>query len=380
MKKEIYITALHLAHGGVEMAIALMSNAFIKKGYPVTILSLYDLGEPAYAISPDVKIEYLTDVKPNKEEFYEAIKSKNPLKILKEGLYSLKVLRLKKTELIKRIKKIKDGIIISTRNEHSVLISKYCDESVLKIAQLHHDHCFDSRLLSDIKDRYQNIDYFTLLTDSLTAEIKDLIKDTNNRTKCVTMENFLPECELNVDLTAKEKTVVAVGRLHEVKGFDRLLKIWQDVSKAHPDWKLIIVGGGEEKQNLCDLAKSLSLDKTVEFTGALDHDKVLEVMKKASLYAMTSYSEGFPFVIIEAMSCGLPAVAFDVRVGPRAIINDDINGILVEDDNHEAFKNALCELMHNENKRLEFSKNALVRAKDYGEEKIMEKWLSVLEA
>ena len=106
MKKEIYITALHLAHGGVEMAISLMSNAFIKKGYSVTILSLYQLGEPAYPISPRVKIEYLTDVKPNKKEFKEAIKSKNPFRILKEGFYAVKVLRLKKNALVKRIKEI----------------------------------------------------------------------------------------------------------------------------------------------------------------------------------------------------------------------------------------------------------------------------------
>ena len=380
MKKEIYITALHLAHGGVEMAISLMSNAFVKKGYPVTILSLYNLGQPAYPLLPEVKIEYLTRVKPNKEEFSAAIKSKNPFKILKEGLYSIKVLRLKKTELIKRIKQIKDGIIISTRNKHSVLLSKYVGDNVLKVAQLHHDHCFDKNLLSDIKNRYQNIDYFTLLTDGLTEEIKNLIKGTNARTKCVTMANFLEECEQNVDFEKKEKTVVAVGRLHEVKGFDRLLEIWQETVKIHPDWKLTIVGDGDEKQKLYNKAETLGIKGSVTFTGALDHDKVLDVMKKSSIYAMTSYSEGFGFVLIEAMSCGLPAVAFDVRVGPRAIINDGINGTLVEDNDKKAFVGTLCKLMESDKMCRDFGESAVVRAKDYSEEKIMEKWLSILEA
>ena len=379
MKKEIYITALHLAHGGVEMAISLMSNAFIKKGYSVTILSLYHLGAPAYPISPQVKIEYLTDVKPNKKEFKEAIKSKNPFRILKEGFYAVKVLRLKKTALVKRIKEIREGIIISTRNEHSVLLSKFGRDGVLKIAQLHHDHGFEQKLLADIKKRYGRIDTFTLLTDQLTTEVQKLLEGTGSRTRCITMENFLEECEFPIDFEKKEKTVVAVGRLHPVKGFDRLLEIWKGSSKDHPDWKLVIIGDGDEKQKLFGLADSLGIRDSVVFTGALPHDKVMEVMQRSSLYAMTSYSEGFGFVLIEAMACGLPPVAFDVRVGPRAIIQDGLNGKLIEDDATASYVKALNELMDREDLRLEFSRNAVLRAKDFSEETVMQKWIAVLE-
>ena len=379
MDKHIYITALHLSHGGIEMAISLMSNAFIKKGYSVTILSTYKLGEPAYEILPQVEIKYLTDVKPNKEEFLAAIKSKNPFKILKEGLYSLKVLRLKKSALVKEFKAIKKGIIISTRNEHSVLLSEYGNEDVLKIAQLHHDHRFDEKLLNDIRKGYTNIDYFTLLTDTLTEEIKREFKGRNNHTRCVTLENFLENTELNVDISQKEKTVIAVGRLHTVKGFERLLKIWKSIVQSYPEWKLCIVGDGEEKQNLLDLAKQYDIEGSVVFTGALSHDDVLEQMKKASVYAMTSYSEGFPFVLIEAMSCGLPVVAFDVRVGPRAIVENEKSGILVKDDDNEAFAQAVGKLFSDAEKRVEYSKNSIDRAKCFSEEKIMEKWLALFE-
>ncbi len=380
MKKEIYITALHLAHGGVEMAISLMSNAFVRRGYSVTILSLYDLGEPAYSISTDVNIEYLTDVRPNREEFASAIRSKNPIKILKEGLYALKVLRLKKTALVKRIKAIDDGIIISTRNEHSVLLSKYGNEKVKKIAQLHHDHCFDGRLLSDIKERYKRIDYFALLTDRLTGEVEKMMEGVNTHTRCITIENFLDRCECSVDLEKKEKQIVAVGRLHTVKGFDRLLRIWKETSHTHPDWQLVIVGDGDERQRLHELAQDLGIGGSVTFTGALEHEKAMAVMLESSAYVMTSHSEGFPFVLIEAMSCGLPVVSFDVRVGPAAIVNDKINGLLVEDNDHDAFSASLCRLMDNEALRLEYAKNALERAKDFTEEKIVQKWMSVFES
>ena len=377
MDKKIYITALHLSHGGVEMAISLMSNAFVKKGYKVTILSTYNLGKPAYNISPEVNIEYLTEVRPNKTEFLNALKKKNPFVLLKEGLYSLKVLRLKKSSLIKRIKQINDGIIISTRNEHSVLLSKYGNPNTLKIAQLHHDHCFDKNLLSDISKRYHNIDYFTLLTDVLTSEVNQLLNGTNKRTRCVTMENFLEDCQFNVDLDKKDKTIIAVGRLHTVKGFDRLLSIWKNVSKKHPDWRLCIIGDGEEKQALTELADKLEVTDSVSFTGALSHDDVISTMKKASIYAMTSHSEGFPFVLIEAMSCGLPAIAFDVRVGPRAIIENNKNGILVEDNNIEQFSNELCKMIEDSDIRFSYSKNALERATDFSEEKIIKKWICI---
>ncbi len=359
------------------MAISLISNAFVKKGYNVTVLSLYDLGVPAYNISQNVKIEYLTDVKPNKKEFINALKSLNPFAVLKQGLYALKVLRLKKTALINRIKQIDDGIIISTRNEHSVLLSKYGNENVLKIAQLHHDHCFEKKLLGDIKARYNNIDYFTLLTNTLTEEVSTMLKETNEHTRCVTMENFLDSLYSDIDIDNKEKNIVAVGRLHPVKGFERLLASWKYVAKKHPDWKLTIIGDGEENQTLTELADKFEISNSVIFTGALPHDDVISTMKKASIYAMTSYSEGFPFVLIEAMSCGLPAVAFDVRVGPKAIINDNENGILIENGNIKDFALALCKLIEDRELRLSYSQKALERATDFTEEKIVKKWISL---
>lgn len=377
MNNKIYITALHLAHGGVEMAISLLSSAFVKQGYEVTILSLYQLGEPAYSIPSEVKIEYLTDLKPNKEEFYEAIKSKNPIRILKEGLYSVKVLRKKKTALIARIREIENGTIVSTRNEHSVILSRYGKKNVRKIAQLHHDHLFDPKLIRDFQNHYQNIDVFTLLTDELTAEVKEMIKGKNEKMLPITVPNFIPQNPIPVPLEEKEKIVVAVGRLSPEKGFMRLLAIWKEVSKIHSDWLLHLVGDGAEKEALMNFAKENGLDSVI-FTGTLPHEKVTETMQKASIYAMTSHSEGFGFVLIEALAASLPAVAFDVRVGPRAILEHNKNGILVPDGENASFVKALCDLMEDNEKRTRFSEEAFRRADDFTEEKIIQIWRSVL--
>lgn len=378
MNKKIYITALHLMHGGIEMAISNLSNAFANRGFDVTILSVYNLGEPAYRLNEKVKIEYLTDTHPNKAEFLAAVRSKNPIKILKEAFYAVKVLRLKNSCIKNAFEKIKDGIIISTRNEHSVLLSKYGNKGVLKIAQLHHDHCFKKSLLNDIRSNYHNIDHFVLLTDTLTAEAAELMKNGNNhRTNCVTIENFL-NSELQYSDCVRSKTVVAVGRMHPVKAFDRLLKVWAEVAKKHPDWCLKLIGGGDELDNLKALSKELGTDSSVIFTGPLDHDKVIEEMNSASVFAMTSLSEGFPFVLIEALSCGLPIVAFDVRVGPRAIINDGVNGFLVKDEEYSEFAQKLCSLIEDGSKLTDFSKNALSRAADFSEETILNKWMKII--
>ena len=84
-------------------------------------------------------------------------------------------------------------------------------------------------------------------------------------------------------------------------------------------------------------------------------------------------------MLIEAMSCGLPVVAFDVRVGPRAIIRDGVDGVLVKDHDEAAFCKALSTLMDNEEQRVQYSQKALERAEDFSEEKIVSKWMALFE-
>lgn len=379
MKEKIYITALHLNHGGVEMAISLLSNALIKRGYDITILSIYNMGTPAYKLDPAVKIIYLTDVKPNQEAFYKAWNDKAFGKMLKEGLYALKVLYLKKNSMKKMIKSINEGVIISTRNEHSVLLSKYGNKNVFKIAQLHHDHAFIKKYLCDFKKNYRNIDYFVLLTEGLKNEVEEIMKGHNEKTRCIAIPNFLEDVSVSVELEKKEKIVVAVGRLHPVKGFERLIDLWQNVVEKHKDWQLRIIGGGGLEKNLKERVEALGLSRQIVIMGAMEHRAVIEEMKKASLYVMSSYSEAFPFVLIEAMSNGLPVVAFDVRVGPRAIIDNNLNGLLIADDKLAEFAEGIKMLMDDEEKRRSMSMCAMKKAQKFLEEEVMKQWCSILE-
>ncbi len=359
------------------MAITAMGNALVKRGYPVEILCTYDLGEPAYPLDERVKVNYLTDVRPNREEFRQAVHSKNPVAILREGLYAFRVLRLKKQVLKRQFRRIREGIILSTRNEDSVLLSKYGQPGVGKIAQLHHDHLFDKKLLRDFARNYGNIDIFTLLTDQLQREVSEMMKE-NRHTRCVTMPNFLPDVPACDETVALENQAVAVGRLHPVKGFLRLISLWKPIYEQ-TGTVLKIVGGGDQQAELeAEIARQ-GLTEGVVLTGPMNHDDVLAEMKKSVFYAMTSFSEGFPFVLIEAMSQGLPAIAYDVRVGPRAIIRDGENGFLITDGDADAFAEKALLLIGSSEKRKEMSAKALKRAGDFSEETVMKQWETLFE-
>ena len=379
MKKRVYITALHMQHGGIEMAISLLSNALAKRGYIVTILSVYNLGEVAYRLEPNVEVQYLTNVAPNRTEFLQAKREHNVYKLFKEGLYSLKVLYLKNKSMKNAISNIEDGIIISTRNEHSVLLSKYGKKGVCKIAQLHHDHEFKREYVRDFQKNYKNIDSFVLLTQGLKNEVEEMMRGHNTHTKCVVIPNFLEEVVNDVELERKEKTILFVGRLHPVKGLERLLDIWKIISEKYSDWKLKIIGGGELDKVLKAKVEQLNMDGSVDITGAMEHNKVLNEMKKASIFAMTSYSEAFPFVLIEAMSKGLPVVAFDVRVGPRAIVDHNKDGFLVDDGDLAQFAEYVSMLISNKNQWAKLSTNALDKSKIFTEKSVIKKWIDLFD-
>ena len=286
----------------------------------------------------------------------------------------MRVLRLKKQVLKEQFGRIREGVIISTRNEDTVLLNKYGREKVLKIAQLHHDHSFDKKLVRDFKKNYENIDVFTLLTPQLQQEVAEIMKH-NRRTKCMTMPNFLPETTRTEAVL--ENQAVAVGRLHPEKGFLRLIRWWKPVYEK-TGAVLKIIGGGDQHGELEAEIRQLSLEKAVALTGPMDHDKVLEEMGKSAFYAMTSLNEGFGFVIIEAMGQGTPVIACDVRVGPRAILCDDKNGFLIPDGDGEAFAQRAISLLTNPEKRAEMSRAAVERAADFTEEIVMQKWEEIL--
>ena len=176
--------------------------------------------------------------------------------------------------------------------------------------------------------------------------------------------------------TVSSKEVIAAGRYSPEKGYDKLIKAWEFVHIKHPDWKLNIYGSGnyQEFQTIANKAK---VDNTITCHPATN--QLTDKFKESAIFVLSSQHEGFGLVIVEAMSCGLPAVSFACPCGPKEIITDSKNGYLVEPNNTEALAERICYLIENEEVRKEMGKAARKRAEDFTEEKIMKQWVDLFE-
>ena len=173
------------------------------------------------------------------------------------------------------------------------------------------------------------------------------------------------------------KRVIAVGRLSWEKGYDRLIDIWELVSRKSPDWQLDIFGEGELEKNLSyKIAKKHINNITIHPTT----NNISYEFSKSSICVMTSYYEGFALVLLEALKHGVPCVAYDCPFGPASIIEDNRCGYLIDNGNINVFAKKLCTLMNDENARKKFSKESIKRSKDFAIDTIMGKWINLFES
>ena len=178
----------------------------------------------------------------------------------------------------------------------------------------------------------------------------------------------------NVHSECNNKLVIAVGRYSSEKGYDRLFQVWQLVTKHHPDWQLNIYGAGE-RESYQKLANDMGLANSVCCNGPVKD--IFAKYAESSIFAITSYHEGFGLVIAEAMATGVPPVAFTFHCGPRDIITDGQDGLLVENGNIEKMAEAICYLIEHDDIRHEMGRKGIESAERYREARIMERWLRI---
>lgn len=376
MKKIVFL-ALHLGFGGVEKAIANEANILCNYcGYEVEIISAYRLYEkPPFYLDPKVKVTYLMNEKPNKDELKQAIRSKNPVSIFKEGFYSLKVLR-KRTSLMKKALKNCDGtIIVSSRILYNRILEKYGPKSAVKIAQEHRHHNNDEKYISKLCASVKNLDYFMPVSRELTDFYAQRLK--GEKVKCAyiphSVDSFPEEPSALTD-----KNIIAVGRLEREKGFEDLISIFASFKKEFPDWRLNIVGGGSLENTLKALVKEKGLEDSVTLHGYRDKKYIDQLLEKSSIYTMTSLEESFGIVIIEAQSYGIPCMAFSSARGALEVIEDGVNGFIINDRDMDKYCMTLKRLAKSQELRESLGKKGRENAEKYREENVAKMWIDFL--
>ena len=175
----------------------------------------------------------------------------------------------------------------------------------------------------------------------------------------------------------KTKTVLAVGRLHEQKGFDLLLQAWKPIEKTYSDWSLRIVGEGPKRAELEAQIESQGL-KRVVLAGATNN--VLDEYEAASIFVLSSRYEGLPLALIEAMWCGLPCIAFDCPQGPAELLAEDRGWLVPDGDIAELTAQIAYALSHPEEALKRAQKAQSFAQTTYSEAAIMPQWVQLIES
>lgn len=177
------------------------------------------------------------------------------------------------------------------------------------------------------------------------------------------------------DVSAKR--VIAVGRLDYQKGFDRLIQAWEFVRESglYNGWRLDIFGQGEWKEMLQGMIDERNLNDSV-FINRPTKNIGREYAGSAMLVMSSNY-EGFPMVMIEAMACGLPVVSFDFKCGPKDIIHDGENGLIIHNGDIKALAEGMMKLMEDTSIRKRMSRNAIKIVDTYSEKAVMDRWIGL---
>ncbi len=225
-------------------------------------------------------------------------------------------------------------------------------------------HLFARFWMNDLLKHLQKLDRMVVLTE-------DAKKDWPELSNVTLIPDPIP-FKVDQVSTLSSKRVVSIGRYAYEKGNDLLLKAWAKVEKQCHDWTLDIYGQGNQTPYR-ELMQELGIDVTrCHLHGSLADVK--DVYLNSSIFTLPSRFEGFGLVIIEAMACGVPVVAFDCENGPRNIITNNQNGILVKPFDVDEYADSLLRLMHDDQLRAQMGSRAYESSKKYMIEDIAVQW------
>jgi len=375
--KLVYVTpALYMA-GGVERVLTLKANYFAEHfGYDITIVLTEGKGKPLfYPLSEKITVINL-DI--GFEELWTC-------SFLKKIVVYLRKQRRFKRQLTAELMRLRPDITVSLLRREINFINGIKDGSK-KIGELHVNRANyrnfrieDAGMLKRLFAKFWSL--------SLLRHIRKLNKlvvlTEKDKESWVELDNVvtIPDplsFESATVSPLSEKRVVAVARYSHEKGIDLLLQAWAEVEKNNSVWRLDVYGDGD-REPYERLIEQLRIDRG----RCRLHGRTNDVEKeyhRSSLSVLSSRFEGFGMVIIEAMACGLPVVAFDCPWGPRSIIQDGVDGLLAENGNVGVLAEKLTYMMAHPEERQRMGMNAVRKAERYKIDRLANDWQQLFES
>lgn len=361
MKKKILIYFNSLKpSGGIERVIATLANKFCEQ-YDVTILvkdeseSFYKLNEKIHLISLENELRFNMNSKLSR--IFSALNS-----------------------------------VIENRKALSIFLKNnsfdyYYIAHPLNALEFHFAHGINKKdtIISEhgAPDAYNVI--YKVIKKWLYPKAKQYVVPTTSDTKYYLTKKFpaiyLPHFKSDLlyeRASLKKNIALNIGRFTQVKQQIKLLRIWSSLVNENKikDWKLFLVGVGELKEEFESYIKEHKLQDFV-FIFPPRQD-VEYYYKEASLFLLTSKTEGFGMVLLEAISFGLPCISFDCPSGPRDIIKNNKNGYLVELDDEKEFEDSVLKFIEEPDLKNRMSEESFVMSKTWDDEKLLQEWYNIL--
>jgi len=373
--KIVYCIGSLAKAGGVERVLINKANYLTDSiGYQVTILIAKQNNLPiCYPISKNVKIiDVDIDVS-------SSFMSRVPVL----GFF-FNISQLKKVyQAI--VNELKPNIIINVERGYEDFIIPTLISSVFSIRESHSSKAAVKAMYNNsgsfnffnFKKRFFTYLYAKQLLkyDKVVLLTKQDAKDRKLPNGDVVIPNVISSFGICPKYDLNCRKVISVGRLDLYKNFKDQIIVWKEVVKIHPDWTLHIYGEGSEKENLHQLIQSLNLERHVFLEGV--SPSIQDHYATSSFFIFTSLAEGFGMVLVEAMQMGLPVISYNCPCGPSDIIEEGMDGYLIDMFDLKALEKRIVNLIENKNLRAAKSISAIRKSQNYLPENVMPQWMNL---
>ena len=351
-----------LSSGGAERVMSIIANYWAEKGWQVTLLTFVSEKEiPFYFLASQIKYIPLNIAKISPNVLIALKNNWQSIKTLRKAIYDsqpdmvISFLDITNVITLLATRGLNIPIIVSERNDPSQTPDSTIWQTLRRLTYRFADLV--------VVQTNRALEYFS---PQLTTKIRVISNPV-----------ILPPKVNNSNKQILNKpSIIAMGRLESQKGFDLLLEAFAKLKDIHPEWNLTILGEGTLRQELENQRELWGLSAHVYFPGKVKHPA--ELLKQADIFVMSSRFEGFPNALCEAMACGLPVISTDCPNGPREIIRDGIDGILVANENVSELKDAIESLIVDDSKRQLLGKRALEITTRFSLLAVMNHWQKVI--